>query len=123
MSPAQFKHQLEAGFQIAPDYVWIYAYGSAWQTDGPYGPGPVTANFQQYVDAVHQVVANCGASDSSSAPSAEPTARVVPPRAGREPVQPVGSTRQLVPIQPPGTLPRIRVLRATGTGKFSTEIQ
>lgn len=124
MSPAQFKQQLEAGFQVAPDYVWIYAYGSAWQTDGPYGPGPVTANFQQYVDAVHQVVANCGAGDDSpSAPHAEPSTRIVPPRASGESGQPVGAARQLAPIQPPGTLPRIRLLRAAGTGKFSTEIQ
>jgi hypothetical protein len=74
-TPQEFKDQLKTAFGVSKDYVWIYAYGSAWQTNGPYGPGPVTANFKQYTDAIHQVIATCGA-DGSAPPAADPSGAV-----------------------------------------------
>lgn len=61
LTPAQFRQELQAAFTVAPDYVWIYGYGSAWQTDGPYGKGPVVKNFNMYTGAIHRVEAACAA--------------------------------------------------------------
>lgn len=64
-SPAVFAQNLQAAFGVAKQYVWIYGYGSAWQTDGPYGAGPVTTDFQAYLDAIHQARASCPAAGLS----------------------------------------------------------
>lgn len=58
-SSARFEQRLATAFDAAKRYVWIYGKGSAWQTDGPYAPGPVVANFDQYLSAIHQVRASC----------------------------------------------------------------
>jgi len=60
-SPGRFKNRLHAAYAAASQYVWIYGHGSAWQTDGPYAPGPVTADFNQFTDAIHQIEATCKA--------------------------------------------------------------
>ena len=64
VSPAEFQQHLQEAFVAAKQYVWIYGYGSAWQSGGPYGAGRVASNFMQYVDAIHQVRASCGAGDA-----------------------------------------------------------
>jgi len=71
-SPAEFARQLQTAFGAARRYVWIYGYGSAWQTAGDYGTGPVTANFSEYVAAIHAVRASCVAGNSSQQPAATP---------------------------------------------------
>lgn len=48
MSPSQFEEVLRTVFSVAPDYVWIYGFGSAWQTGGPYGEAKVTKRFRIY---------------------------------------------------------------------------
>lgn len=58
-SPGRFEERLRAAYEAADQYVWIYGHGSAWQTNGPYAPGPVTPDFSQYTDAIHQVEARC----------------------------------------------------------------
>lgn len=58
-SPAKFEERLKAAYAAADQYVWIYGKGSAWQTNGPYAPGPVTPDFKQFTDAIHQVEARC----------------------------------------------------------------
>jgi len=62
-SPAQFKRRLKVAFDTSKQYVWIFGSSSAWQKDGPLGPvpGPVATSFQQFVDAIHDVRASCGA--------------------------------------------------------------
>jgi hypothetical protein len=57
--PAKFEERLRAAYAAASQYVWIYGHGSAWQTDGPYAPGPVTSSFDQFTDAVHRVETSC----------------------------------------------------------------
>lgn len=61
-SPGRFEERLRAAYKAASEYVWIYGHGSAWQTNGPYAPGPVTPEFGQYTDAIHRVEASCKAS-------------------------------------------------------------
>jgi hypothetical protein len=58
-TPASFQKRLELSFAAKQPYVWIYGHGSAWQANGPYGSGPVAANFQQFVAALHRVKAEC----------------------------------------------------------------
>ncbi len=60
-NPDEFERRLREAFGLAERYVWIYGKGSAWQTDGPYGKGPVAADFRQYVDAIHRVRMACAA--------------------------------------------------------------
>lgn len=55
MSVSQFTTNLTEMYSLHPAYVFIYASGGAWQTDSPYGSGPVCPEFQSYVDAIHQV--------------------------------------------------------------------
>jgi hypothetical protein len=50
---------LRTAFSVAPDYVWIYGAGSAWQTDGPYGKGKVAKRFKQYAAVLQRVQAAC----------------------------------------------------------------
>lgn len=68
-SPAEFRQRLQVAFDTSKQYVWIYGSSSAWQKDGPLGPvpGPVATSFQQFLDAIHQVRANCSAPHSSAA--------------------------------------------------------
>jgi hypothetical protein len=61
-SPGRFADRLRAAYAAANQYVWIYGHGSAWQTDGPYAPGPVTPEFNQFTDAIHRVETRCQAS-------------------------------------------------------------
>lgn len=65
-SPAEFRQRLQVAFDTSKQYVWIYGSGSAWQKDGPFGPvpGPVATSFRQFLDAIHQVRANCNAKAS-----------------------------------------------------------
>ncbi|WHZ20049.1 MAG: hypothetical protein OJF55_002198 [Rhodanobacteraceae bacterium] len=59
-SPENFLGRLQAAMSVASRYVWIYGYGSAWQTDGPYyKKGPVVDNFPDYVRAVHEAEQQC----------------------------------------------------------------
>jgi hypothetical protein len=60
-SPAEFRQRLQVAFDLSKQYVWIYGSSSAWQKDGPFGPvpGPVATRFRQFLDAIHQVRANC----------------------------------------------------------------
>lgn len=60
VSPSEFEQHLRDAFAAAKQYVWIYGYGSAWQSGGPYGAAPVTGNFGQYVDAIQKARAACG---------------------------------------------------------------
>jgi hypothetical protein len=64
-TPEQFARHLQSAFGEAKSYVWIYGYGSAWQTGGPYGAAPVTADFPEYVAAIHAMRATCTGSTSS----------------------------------------------------------
>jgi hypothetical protein len=61
-APEEFGDRLRISFGTASDYVWIYGFGSAWQTDGPYGKGPVVANFGSYLRAIQDVRGACAAS-------------------------------------------------------------
>ena len=72
-SPAEFRQRLQVAFDTSKQYVWIYGSNSAWQKDGPLGPvpGPVATSFQQFLDAIHQVRANCSA-------KAPPPSREIP---------------------------------------------
>jgi hypothetical protein len=65
-SPARFKERLATAYASARRYVWIYGKGSAWQTDGPYAPGPVVADFARYKAAIHAVRAQCAAQPASA---------------------------------------------------------
>lgn len=58
-TPPAFAEHLRSAYSAAKDYVWIYGYGSAWQTDGPYGEAPVTPDFPQYTAAIHAMRASC----------------------------------------------------------------
>ncbi len=71
-SPTEFARQLQSAFGAAKRYVWIYGYGSAWQTAGAYGAGPVAADFPEYVAAIHAVRASCVAGNSSPRSAATP---------------------------------------------------
>ena len=64
-SPQRFETRLQAAFDVAPRYVWIYSTGSAWETDGFYGKGPVVADFAQYPAAIRRVKANCRRAETS----------------------------------------------------------
>jgi hypothetical protein len=55
----QFSRELEDAFAQHPRYVWIYGFGSAWETDGPYGKGPVALNFRDYIAALHRAKSQC----------------------------------------------------------------
>jgi hypothetical protein len=63
ISTSQFKDRLGRAYQEArhegSPYVWIYGFGSAWQTDGPYGKGNVTPQFGEYVDVLKQMEKSC----------------------------------------------------------------
>ncbi|MGH8126715.1 MAG: hypothetical protein ACREPK_12810 [Rhodanobacteraceae bacterium] len=67
--PARFKRRLEASLHAAKQYVWIYGKDSAWQTDGPYASGPVVADFDTYLDVIHQAETSCKASGGTGAGS------------------------------------------------------
>jgi hypothetical protein len=60
-SPGRFSDRLKAAYAAAGPYVWIYGHGSAWQSDGPYAPGPVTPEFSQFTDAIHRMETSCNA--------------------------------------------------------------
>lgn len=60
MPAAQFSANLTQMYQLNPPYVFIYASNGAWQTNSPYGAGPVCPEFQSYVDVIHQVRAKFG---------------------------------------------------------------
>ncbi|MGB3747241.1 MAG: hypothetical protein WA961_03490 [Rhodanobacter sp.] len=74
-TPAEFARHLRSAYGAARNYVWIYGYGSAWQTDGPYGAGPVTADFAKYTAVIHAMRASCG---DTAARSAAPSANEAP---------------------------------------------
>ena len=57
--PGEFERRLKLAFAAARDYVWIYGFGSAWQTGGPYGSAPVAPDFPKYLNAVHDAQASC----------------------------------------------------------------
>jgi hypothetical protein len=59
MSVETFGKDLKQSFGEHTKYVWIYGFGSAWETDGSYGKGPVTKNFNDYVRALHNVKSHC----------------------------------------------------------------
>jgi len=52
VSASDFALHLRDAMTIATEYVWIYGFGSAWQTDGPYGKGPSVSNLSDYTHAV-----------------------------------------------------------------------
>lgn len=128
-TPEQFKELLQSGLQVAPQYVWIYAYGSAWQTDGPYGPGPVVPNFQQYTDAVHQACAACEAGVAPPPPPVEPRQRVTPTAPEDPAWQPFESGERNVPAvstdpaRPIRTLPRVVPLQLAHPWRGQVEVQ
>lgn len=82
MSPQKFEQELQAAFAVAPKYVWIWGYGSAWQTNGPFGKGPVTSNFKAYVDAIHHVEQSCQAGKVETASIGTEEAPADPPSGG-----------------------------------------
>jgi hypothetical protein len=55
-----FRNGLQNVFADHPHYVWIYGFGSAWETGGAYGPQPVASNFQDYVSALRTAKQQCG---------------------------------------------------------------
>jgi hypothetical protein len=59
MSPRQFLQALRADYASNPEFVWIYGFGSAWQTNGPYGKGPVVGDFSAYTNAIHEMEKSC----------------------------------------------------------------
>ena len=76
-SPQRFESRLQAAFDVATHYVWIYSTGSAWETDGFYGKGPVVADFGEYPAAIRRVKANCRRAEASRD---GPAANVAPAR-------------------------------------------
>jgi hypothetical protein len=76
-SPQRFESRLQAAFDVATRYVWIYSTGSAWETDGFYGKGPVVADFGAYPAAISRVKANCRRAEASRY---GPAASVAPAR-------------------------------------------
>jgi hypothetical protein len=73
-NPQRFENRLQAAFNVAMRYVWIYDTGSAWENDGFYGKGPVVADFGTYLNAIHQVQANCRGAEAARY---RPTANMV----------------------------------------------
>jgi hypothetical protein len=59
LSVDQFSQELGNAFAERPRYVWIYGFGSAWETNGPYGKGEVAANFHDYVAALQRAKTAC----------------------------------------------------------------
>jgi len=59
----QFQQRLQGAFQEAmrenSPYVWIFGYGSAWQTDGPYGKGSVDPHLSDFARVIHRVKEQC----------------------------------------------------------------
>src|SRR5215475_79145 len=55
-SPQEFQAQLRQAYAYSlrtqSPYLWIYGSGSAWETNGFSGQGPVVANFSEYVGAI-----------------------------------------------------------------------
>lgn len=64
MSAGAFEKDLKQSFSEHAKYVWIYGFGSAWETDGAYGKGPVTKNFEDYVQALRKVKSQCAGHDA-----------------------------------------------------------
>jgi len=60
ITPEEFRRRLQRAYASARDYVWIYGFGSAWQSGGPYGAGPVTTDFPAYLRVLHDVESSCG---------------------------------------------------------------
>lgn len=60
LSPAQFEKERWSAFSVAPEPGWIYGFGSAWQTEGPYGKGSLVPDFKRHIAAIRQVIAGCG---------------------------------------------------------------
>jgi hypothetical protein len=61
MTVEAFHQQLENAFAQHTRYVWIYGFGSAWETNGTYGKGPVATDFSKYAAALHRVKNDCAA--------------------------------------------------------------
>lgn len=65
VSAGVFAQQLRSALASTTDYVWIYGFGSAWQSDGPYAgasvrrSGPVVADFSGYTHALQQAELVC----------------------------------------------------------------
>jgi hypothetical protein len=59
MSPSKFAAALRRADRAAPEYVWIYGFGSAWQANGPYGHGKVAKQFSSYLRVIQDRNAQC----------------------------------------------------------------
>jgi hypothetical protein len=59
MTVKQFSRALEKVDDSAEDYVWIYGFGSAWQSNGPYGDGKVVKRFPAYINVIHERNKRC----------------------------------------------------------------
>lgn len=63
VSASAFEENLRHSFGEHTRYVWIYGFGSAWETNGSYGKGPVAGKFNEYVQALRKVKSECAARD------------------------------------------------------------
>lgn len=64
-SPERFAERLRVAFDVSNDYVWIYGKGGTWQAGDQPDTAPPASNFQQFVDAIHQVRAGCAAPNAT----------------------------------------------------------
>lgn len=71
-TPERFTGRLAVTFTNAQRYVWIYGKGGTWQVNAPADLGPMAANFQQFLDAIHQMRAQCDVAGAPSAPAVPP---------------------------------------------------
>lgn len=61
VSASEFAQWVHHAMTSTTGYVWIYGFGSAWQTDGPYGKGPAVSGLADYARAVLQARHACAA--------------------------------------------------------------
>lgn len=57
--PDEFEARLRSALATGAPYVWLYAHGSAWETDGPYGKGRVAGSFNGFVEALQRTRRAC----------------------------------------------------------------
>jgi hypothetical protein len=58
-SASDFAQHLRDAMTSTTTYVWIYGFGSAWQSDGPYGQGPTVHDLSNYAQALSEAKRMC----------------------------------------------------------------